>query len=60
MPSLAAFHPQVVHFVVALVIVGVEGSTDMRAESPTIRDLKHAAHTLSVRLGSTRYAEEAP
>lgn len=44
----------------ALVIVSVEGSTDMRAESPTIRDLKHAAHTLSVRLGSTRYAEEAP
>ena len=44
----------------ALVIVSVEGSTDMRAESPTILELKQSAHSLSVRLGSTRDTAAAP
>jgi len=38
----------------SIVLVGVEGSIDMRDESPVIAHLKDAAHSLSQRLGSTR------
>lgn len=34
-----------------LVVVGVEGSLDMREDSPTVTALREAAHALSLRLG---------
>jgi DNA-binding IclR family transcriptional regulator len=44
----------------SIVLVGVEGSIDMRDESPVIAHLKDAAHSLSQRLGSTRETAGPP
>ncbi len=44
----------------SIVLVGVEGSIDMRDESPVIAHLKDAAHSLSQRLGSTRETRRPP
>ena len=41
-----------------LVVVGVEGSLDMREDSPTVTALREAAHALSLRLGYAPPAAE--
>ena len=37
-----------------MLVVGIQGMFDMSADGPVVRELKHAANTLSERLGSSR------